>query len=68
MPHDLADLKTVKAAAKAEFAKIDGVLGVGIGDNTIRVYVRNEEASKKLPDAFRGVTIEPIYSGDITAR
>jgi hypothetical protein len=60
-----SDLRAVKALAKGELAAIDGVEGFGIGDQTLRIYVRNPDVERKLPREFHGVPVEIVVSGDI---
>ncbi len=62
-----SDLKTAKGLAKGEFLSIDGVEGVGIGDQCLRVYVRNRAVEQKLPHTFRGIPIELVITGSVTA-
>ena len=61
------DLRAVKNAAKAQFGQTPGVEGFGIGDGTLRIYVRNAEVRKQLPSEFQGVPVDCVVSGDITA-
>jgi hypothetical protein len=61
------DLIEVKAAAKRELGHIAGVQGFGVGDNALRVYLRDDAARERLPADFRGVPIEPVVVGTITA-
>jgi hypothetical protein len=60
--------RAVKARAKAELGGIDGVQGVGIGDQRLRVYVRSDDVRARIPDAFDDVPIEVVVVGDIEAR
>ena len=62
-----ADLKAVKALAKAEFSGIDGVEGIGIGDQRLRVYVRNHAVEQKLPHIFHGIPVEFVVTGSVAA-
>jgi hypothetical protein len=61
------DMRAVKAAAKAEFKEVPGVEGFGIGDGSLRVYVRNADVRKKLPPEFRGAPVEFVIVGDVSA-
>jgi hypothetical protein len=63
----LADLKAAKSSAKAEFSGVDGVEGFGIGDQSIRVYVRNHAVEQKLPRVFRGVPVEFVVTSNVVA-
>lgn len=51
----------------------DGILGVGIGRSgtgaeTLRVYVRDEQAGRVLPESLDGLPIEAVVTGPIRAR
>ena len=61
------DMRAVKTAAKAQFGQTPGVEGFGIGDGTLRIYVRNADVRKQLPSEFQGVPVDFVVSGDITA-
>lgn len=67
MPTPKTDLRAVKTAAKAQFGQTPGVEGFGIGDGTLRIYVRNADVRKQLPSEFQGVPVDFVVSGDITA-
>ena len=60
------DMRSVKAAAKEELGNVQGVEGIGIGDGSLRVYVRNTEVRDHLPSQFRGVPIDFVVTGDIS--
>lgn len=60
-PHMLS----VKAAAKRYFYGIEGVEGIGIGDQRLRVYVRTADLAATLPEEFQGVPIDYIVTGEI---
>ncbi len=61
------DMRSVKAAAKEQFRRVRGVEGIGIGDGTLRVYVRDAEVRERLPSRFRGVPVDCVVTGDISA-
>ena len=63
-----ADLASIKAAAKREFSDLAGVEGFGIGDGTLRIYVRNLAVSRMLPDHFKGADVDIVVTGDIAAQ
>lgn len=67
-PDQIARLRQAKAHAKRDLAGIDGVHGVGIGDNCLRVYVRTRAVARRLPDVIDGVPIECIEVHDPEAR
>jgi hypothetical protein len=61
------DLFKVKAAAKDELGRIDGVQGFGVGDGSLRVYVQNAGVKQHLPSYFRGAPIECVVVGAVHA-
>jgi hypothetical protein len=61
------DLFQVKAAAKRELGRIDGVQGFGVGDGSLRVYVQDEDVQKRLPSRFQGATVECVVVGTVHA-
>ena len=61
------DMRSLKAAAKEELGGVEGVEGVGLGEGTLRVYVRSAEVRKRLPAEFRGVPVDPVVTGEISA-
>lgn len=66
------DLQVVKNKAKKCFGRIPGVLGFGIGDNSIRLYVDDADVNvkfpgKEFPENFEGVKMEVIITGEIVA-
>jgi hypothetical protein len=64
-PKQPIDLEAIKSAAIQRFGDLPGVEGIGIGDQSLRIYVRNSEVLKHLPQQFQGVPIEFIVTGDI---
>ncbi len=58
------DMVAIKAAAKRELDR-DGVEGFGIGNRSLRVYVRDADAGRRLPRSFHGVDVECVVTGDI---
>jgi hypothetical protein len=67
MSQQNTDLSSLKAAAKHQFGHIQGVTGFGVGEQSLRIYVRNSEVKKRLPEQFQGVPVDYIVTGDITA-
>lgn len=61
------DLFKVKAAAKDELGRIDGVQGFGVGDGSLRVYVQDAAVKQHLPLSFRGAPIECVVVGTVHA-
>ena len=67
-PRPSADaLRRAKARAKEELGTLDGVQGVGIGDGTLRVYVRDQATAEALPATIDGVPVEAVVIGEATA-
>lgn len=64
--HD-RNMRSIKAAAKEELGHIRGVEGLGLGEGVLRVYVRNAEVRKRLPSEYRGVPVESVVTGEISA-
>ena len=58
------ELKQAKQAAKAALRDIDGVQGIAIADDQLRIYVRDEEVSRHLPPSVRGVPVNYIATGE----
>lgn len=61
------NLQQIKAAAKAQFGRLPGVLGFGLGGRSLRIYVRSAEICAQLPDEFQSVPVDCIVTGDISA-
>src|SRR5437016_4097677 len=61
-------LQVVKAAARSQFGDLEGVVGFGIGDQVLRIYVRNAEVGKRLPVEFQGVPVEVVVTGEVSAQ
>jgi hypothetical protein len=61
------DLKALKTKARKLFGHLPGVLGFGIGERTLRIYVRDAEAGKALPTELDGVPIQIVITGDVIA-
>ena len=62
------DMRAIKAAAKEELRELPGVEGFGIGDQALRVYVRDADAGRHVPRTFHGVHVECVVTGGITAQ
>ena len=67
-----ANIENVKRSHEAELFAIDGVEGVGIGEDEsgnefIRVYVREQQAAAKLPKSLEGFTVKAQVSGQFDA-
>lgn len=61
------DLSTVKKHARLELGKIAGVEGFGVGDGTLRIYVRSARDGEQLPRQFEGTPVELVVVGDVVA-
>lgn len=59
-------LHEAKQRARALVMPIEGVQGLGIGDGTIRVYVRDRLVVPSLPADVDGVPVEPVVVGEVT--
>jgi hypothetical protein len=59
------DLRKIKAEAKKELSHIPGVMGFGIGEKSLRIYIINYDVKKQLPEEFKGVAIDFIITGEI---
>jgi len=67
MSHINPNLRAIKAAAKSLFRHIDGVEGFGLGENSLRIYIRNSKVRDQLPSIFQEVPVEFVITGEITA-
>ena len=63
----MADLKALKSLAKEKFGNISGVIGFGISDASVRIYIDNEDVKKSLPNEIEGVPLDCIVTGEIRA-
>lgn len=63
----MENLKVIKNKTRDQLKNIAGVQGVGIGNNTIRVYIRNDQVIPSLPKTVDGITIETVIVGEIRA-
>jgi hypothetical protein len=60
--------QSIKRVAEKDLCGILGVLGFGIRDRSLRVYVRDAEAGRRLPRIFHGADVECVVTGDISAQ
>lgn len=65
--HAMNELRAAKKAARAAFEHIEGVEGVGIGDDVIRAYIRSPGVRKTLPVEIEGIPVECVVVGEIVA-
>jgi hypothetical protein len=47
---------------------VDGVNGFGLGERSVRVYVRDAAVRDRLPHEYQGVPVEVVVTGDLVAR
>ncbi len=66
MSPEQPNLQQVKAAAKAAWSQIPGVEGFGLGERSLRIYVRSVDICDQLPSEFQGVPVDCVVSGDIS--
>lgn len=71
-PMSNAKIEHVKRVHEAELFVIDGVEGVGIGEDEdgnefIRVYVRDEETAVRVPKSLEGFPVKTHVSGEFDA-
>lgn len=59
------DIQAIKANAKKDFGSLPGVEGIGIGRNSLQVYIQNSNVQEQLPKRFEGVKLDFIVTGDI---
>ena len=60
-------LHRAKRAARDRLLTVDGVQGVGTGEGTVRVYVRDLTVRANVPDTIYDVPCEVVLVGDVTA-
>ena len=71
-PMSNAKIEHVKRVHEAELFVIDGVEGVGIGEDEdgkefIRVYVRDKETAVRVPKSLEGFPVKTHVSGEFDA-
>ena len=71
-PMSNAKIEHVKRVHEAEPFAIEGVEGVGIGEDDdgkefIRVYVRDKQTTAKVPKMFEGFPVKTHVSGEFDA-
>lgn len=59
------DLKEAKAEAKRRFGHIRNVVGFGIGENCILIYIRDNNVKNEIPSDLNKVPIEFVITDDI---
>ena len=68
MQEQKVEMRAIKAAAKKQFGHIPGIEGFGIGENTLRIYVRDASVRDCLPASFQGVPLDLIVTGEIRSQ
>lgn len=58
-------LRRAKRHAKDLLLPLDGVQGVGVGEGTLRIYVRDAAVARDLPDEVDGVPVEAVVVGEV---
>ena len=65
--HEPLKLSELKTQAWKELSSIDGVEGVGVGDQRLRIYVRNADVGRRIRHAYHGVPVEVVVVGHVVA-
>lgn len=68
---DMKALKAAKEAAKQRFLHIEGIVGFGIGDQTIRINVLSPTVKAQVEaeaSEIDGIPLTVEVTGDIVAR
>lgn len=60
--------QAAKSAAKAAFGDIEGIQGFGVGDGTVRIYIRSASVGAVLPKELNGVPLDLIITEDLAAQ
>ena len=63
--NDCHDMQVLKAEANKRFGRVPGVLGFGLGNNSLSVYVQSPNVKKFLPEKFKGINIDLVVTGEI---
>lgn len=67
MTEDTAVLKAAKAEARTKYRDLPGVVGFGLGDNTVVIYIADPKVASLLPSEIHGVKVEIVVSGEVVA-
>lgn len=67
-----SSVSAIKDKHEADLMAMDGVEGIGIGQDplgneAIVVYVRDQEAAKRIPTRLEGVVVQVLVTGKIDA-
>jgi hypothetical protein len=60
-------LAAAKRQAKLYTADRPDVVGVGIGDKKVRIYLKDDEGRLGIPESFGGFPVEFVVTGEIKA-
>lgn len=60
------DLHQIKAAAQEAFGQLPGIVGFGLGERSLRIYVNSDTLCQQLPPEFQGVSVDCVVSGEIS--
>ncbi|NUQ00468.1 MAG: hypothetical protein HUU35_11505 [Armatimonadetes bacterium] len=61
-------LTAAKAEAWRRYGQDLRVSGVGLGEDTVRIYVADESVCEELPRELLGVSVEVVVTGEISAQ
>lgn len=61
------ELAAVKERLKEQFFDVSGVVGFGLGDGVVLVYLETVAAGESLPGEVDGIAIEKVITGEIVA-
>ena len=63
------DLSQIAEEITLIVTDLDDIVGAGVGDNVIRVYLKSEDsmsAFRRLEECYPSVLLEPVISGEVT--
>jgi hypothetical protein len=64
----LQELAAAKAGLLNQFKNVPGVNGFGVGEHSIRIYVRDSSLRQLIPPSFNNIEVECLVEADISAR
>lgn len=67
MTFGLDQLREAKAHLRERIERLPGIMGYGLGDNKLVVYIGTKADRAKVPTEIDGVPVEVIVSGPIKA-
>ena len=65
-PGTVNDYESKKIALGKHFEGKAGIVGVGIGVDSLNVYIEDETIISGLPKMFQGVNLTPVVVGKIS--